>query len=333
MKLSDLKNFRDFFWNLPLVKASLDWTQQHSLPGFFKVPIYDVLVFLFNEVRRFDLLTRANSIAFSFFLALFPSIIVIFTLVPYFADYILSFFNFTTQNFLDVLQNEIRQVLPGEKGVGTLLFDTISDLATTERAGLLSFGFALAIFFASNGMLSMMRSFEKSHLTTFKKRHPLKKRGIAILLTLQVGFLLIVSVFLIILGREIIGWLSEYIRGAGFSTVGIYIIRWVAILSLFYISIAIIYRYGAATYRKFSIFSPGATLATILSIISSVAFSFYVDNYGAYNRIYGPIGTIMVVMLWIQLNALVLLIGFELNASIAVNRDLKEELPDEELEE
>ncbi|MEL6274746.1 MAG: YhjD/YihY/BrkB family envelope integrity protein, partial [Bacteroidota bacterium] len=93
------------------------------------------------------------------------------------------------------------------------------------------------------------------------------------------------------------------------------------------------YRFGAATYQRFSYFSPGVTLAAILSLLTSVAFSFYVDGfnrYDTYARFYGSIATIIIVMLWLQLNSLILLVGFELNASIAVNRDLKAIIQEEE---
>jgi membrane protein len=96
------------------------------------------------------------------------------------------------------------------------------------------------------------------------------------------------------------------------------------IVIFYYFCIAFLYRYGAATYRRFSFFSPGTTLATLLCILSSWAFSFYIDEfnrYDSYAKFYGSITTIIIVMLWIQINALVLLIGFELNASIAVNSD------------
>ena len=101
------------------------------------------------------------------------------------------------------------------------------------------------------------------------------------------------------------------------------IFRWLVIVALFYFGIAFIYRYGVALKRKLPWLTPGATLATILSIISSLLFSFYVNAFNTYNQIYGSIGTIIVLMLWIQINCMVLMVGFELNASIAVNRDLK----------
>lgn len=102
--------------------------------------------------------------------------------------------------------------------------------------------------------------------------------------------------------------------------------RWMATLSLVYFSIGVLYRFGASLSRKISIFSPGTTLATVLSVIASLGFSYYVNEFGRYDQLYGSIGAIMVFMLWIQLNALALLIGYELNASITGNRDLKKRI-------
>ena len=326
-KLPSLEKIRDFFLNLPIIQAVIQWSKEHSLPGFFKVPLYDVIIFLFNEFRRFDLFTRANSMAYSFFLALFPSLISLFTLLPYLRQYLLRFLP-DNENMEDIIKTEIMRFLPGN--VGLELTQFIEDLTTNPRVGLLSFGFVLAIVFASNGMIGMMKSFEKSHTKTFKKRSVFRKRAIAIFLTFQLAVLLIASVILIIVGNLIISMLSEYIKLSWFSEMSIYFVRWVVIIMLFYTQISIIYRYGAATRIRFKMFSPGATLATILCILSSVAFAWYVNNLGKYNELYGSLGTIIVLMLWIQINSFILLIGFELNASIAINRDLKEQIKEED---
>jgi membrane protein len=138
------------------------------------------------------------------------------------------------------------------------------------------------------------------------------------------------SVLLIILGDIIINWVADFLQLDNMTERTIELFRWLVILTLFYFSIALIYRYGAALRTRFRWITPGASLATILSIITSVAFSFYVNSFGTYNKVYGSIGTIIVLMLWIQLNCLILQIGFELNASIAANRDLKTEVKEEE---
>ena len=319
MKLPKVSEIQAWVFALPIVKQLIDWSKTHSLPGFFSVPLYDVLVFIINELKHYALVTRANSMAFSFFLSLFPSLISLLTLFPYFEKYILYYLpagqNFDTIFF--TLEQQFSEIIPGE------VFQTVKDVATTPRFGLLSFGFFLAIFFASNGMLAMMKGFEKSYNTTFRQRSALEKRGIAISLTFLVGFLVLASVVLVILGRMLFGQFLTYINADGFTATVFFLIRWLAVLLFFYFGISLIYRYGAATHQKFRIFSPGAMLATVLTILSSVGFSFYVEYFDTYNKLYGSIGTIIVVMLWIQINCFILLVGFELNASIAVNRDLK----------
>ena len=324
MKSPTLKEIETYITNHPLVVGTLRWTKTHSFPGFFKVPVYDVFVFIYHESRRSDLLTRANSMAYSFFLSLFPTLILLFTLLPYFQKYIFSYLP-EGDGYYEVMEEQIQELMPGS--AGDSLFDFIHDITSNPRFGLLSFGFILAIYFSSNGMITLMKSFEKiDQVETFKSRGGLKNRGMAILLTFLLGLLLIVSVILIILGNNVIDFLSDYIRLDFFAKYSLYAVKWFVILGLFYTSIALIYRYGSAMYRKFPFFTTGTSLACVLSVLSSVAFSFYVDNFGAYNKFYGSIGTVIVLMIWIQLNAFILLIGFELNASIAVNRDLKKQV-------
>ncbi len=323
IKIPDQKQVVDYMMHRPFIRRLLEWAKTHSLPGFFKVPIYEVVIFVYNEVRSFDLFTRANSIAFTFFLSLFPALLSLFTLLPFLQQYFLRFMP-QGESFEEYLREEIGRIMPGS--AGQTLLDFVVEITTKPKIGLLSFGFILAAYFASNGMLSMMRSFEKSYKTTFRQRSGFKMRIIALLLTGLLGGLVIGSVILVILGNVILEWLSMLITIDGFTAVGFELLRWISIIFLFYFGISIIYRYGAATYKRFHIFSPGATLATILSLLSSLAFSLYIDEferYETYDKFYGSIAAIIIVMLWIQLNSLILLIGFELNASIAINRDLK----------
>lgn len=288
----------------------LDWARAHSLPGFSGIPIYDVIEFIIEEVRKQDLVTRSNSMAFSFFLALFPAIMALFTLVAYFPLF---------ESFQATLHDQIDQIMPTR--AGEALYERIEDIATRQRGGLLSLSFALALLFSSNGLKAMMRGFEKSHHQTFKNRNFIEKQVVAIQLTLILGFLLIASVALIVVGNLLIGPLLHAIRADALTSLMLNVLRWIAVLLLLYFGISAIYRYGASTRRKMRWFSPGTTLAAVLSMLASLGFSFYVDHFGRYHELYGPIGAIIVLMLWLQLNSFSLLVGFELNASIAVNRD------------
>lgn len=310
------------------------------MPGFFKVPFYDVVVFILNELKRHALATRANAVAFSYFLSLFPLILFVFTLIPY----VLPHFDFlilpnlteeqkiyfqgtnevdfagTIVNLIDETIQEVK-ILPVQ--VRMDLVEYVGKLATKSRAGQLSIVLLLTIFFSSNGMMTLFRGFEKSHKSTFKKRSGIKKRLIAIALTLLMGLLVLLSALLVVIGRIPINSILHFIHLDRFSPALIYLLRWIAIIGLFYFGISMIYRFGAATFRRFNWFSPGASLATLLCLLTLLGFTFFVDRFGAYDKLYGTVGTIIVVMLWIQINSFILLLGFELNASIAVNRDLK----------
>jgi len=301
----------------PLWLGLLRWSKTHSLPGMYRIPLYKIGRFLYQEINSADLNTRANSMAFSFFLSLFPAIIVLFTLLAYTPLY---------ATFGEVLQLAITEIMPGD--AGDMLFKTVQDVATIPRSGLLSFGFFLAIWFASNGMITMMVGLEKEYAEAFRRRNELEKRLIAIQLTFLMALILVLSVVLVILGNTILHYVFQFIRADFITRWLLLLFRWIVVLALFYAGISTIYRYGSSTHRKIPFFTPGATLATLLSILSSWGFSFYVDNFNAYNKVYGSIGTLIVLLVWLQLNCLIILIGFELNASILVlraRRKLKQE--------
>lgn len=339
LKIPSAKQIQDFIFQLPIIVNLINWSKAHSFPGFLKVPIYDVIVFILNEIKRDALVSRANSIAFSFFLAIFPGIIFIFTLIPFILPYfdflILPYiqedllvrsingevdFNETIIRQISFLLSEVK-ILPENAREG--MTEMFSKLATQTHQGRLYLVLILAIFFSSNGMMTLFRGFEKSHPNTFKKRNIFKKRFVAIMLTLVIALMVLVSVFLVVLGQTPLQLLLDYLGATRFQTFLVQVLRWVVVISLFYAGISVLYRYGASTFIRFKWFSPGATLATILTILTSLVFSIYVEDFGRYNDLYLSFGTVIVVMLWIQINAFILLVGFELNASIAVNRDLK----------
>ena len=321
-KLPSIADIKEYLTQHPVWLGLLKYSKENSFIGFHGVPIYDVIVFVYHETLRDDLFTRANSVAFSFFLSLFPSLLTIFTLVP-FALNALEVWYPGLKNFQSTLDEEISQVMPGQAGEFVLAF--VQEITNSPRLGLLSFGFLLAVYFSSNGMLALMQAFDKSYVKTFKRRNWVKKRLIGAGLTLLVGLFIVSSTVFVIMGDFIIYWVAEALNLGNITAFFLGLLRWVVMLSLYYITIGTLYRYGAATIKKFSYFSPGVTLATVLSLATSVAFSFYIDGfdrYDTYIKFYGSIATIIIVMLWLQLNALILIIGFELNAAIAVRRDL-----------
>ncbi len=325
MKKTDyLLRVYHYFTRHPVWLRLLEWSKTHSLPGLQRIPLYSLIVFINKETRDDAITTRANSMAFSLFMAIFPSIIVLFTLLPYTPLYEMKVsVNGHEEQFEDLLHDNIEEVMPGE--AGEMLFSTIKDIATKPKSGLLSFGFFLALWFASNGMLSMIHGLEKDYKATFKRRTDFQKRLIALQLTFLVGVVLIASVIFVILGNTILYFVFQFVKVDVLTRMAFFTLRWVVVVLLFYTLFSTIYRYGSSTRRKIPFFNSGAMLATFLSILSSWGFSFYVDNFGNYNTLYGSIGTLVVLMIWIQLNCMILLIGFELNAGIAVLRDRGQE--------
>ena len=295
--------------NLTVTQQIIHWSKTHSLPGLKRIPLYNLVRFLIDEANNDTLITRANSMAFSFFLAIFPGMIFMITLLPYlpYGD-----------NFFITLQDSIKEIMPGESG--SWVFETIQDLLKNQRANLLSFGFLLTLWFSSNGTLSMMNGLKKDNDKVFRKDNAWKQRLIAIQLTFMLAFTLFASVVLVILGNIILNFVFSYIKADFITKVTFFAFRWIVITLLFYTGISFIYRYGASTRKRIHFINAGATLATLLSMGASWGFSFYADNFSTYNTVYGSIGTIIAFMLWIQINCTILLIGFELNAGIAVIR-------------
>ncbi len=307
------KYFNIKFWReYPLVKKTVRWTKNTSIIGLDGVPIFNVVKFIFDEAKDDSIITRANSMTFSFFIALFPSIIFLFTLlplIPTIAEYTLD------------VRESVRGLLPETSE--EYIFTIVEDIVARPRSGLLSFGLVLAIFFASNGMLSMISGFEKiDHRTTFRRRNWIKKRIVAVGLTIVVSTLFIISSALIVLGHVIINYLDLLFELDNWAILGFGALRWLIIILLIYNIVAIIYRYAPPVRRRFSYFSVGTNIATFLIIAVSVGFSYFVSNFGRYNELYGSIGALIVTLLWFNLICFILLVGFEINASIAVNRDL-----------
>lgn len=308
-----MNKIKAWLWHLPLVERIVEHSKHTTLIGFNGLPIYTVLDFFFKEIQKEHLNTKSTSLAFSFFLALFPATIFLFTLIPY----------IPVNNFQDQLLSILGQILPSNayEAVQT----TLTDIIKNKNGGLLSFGFVAALFFSSNGLMALMRNFNKASLIS-DKRPGWKKRRTAIVLTVVISIMLIIGVSLIIAGNYIINRLEalELIQGA-LTKYSLMMVNYVIILLLFFSIISTLYYFGPATTKKFKFFSAGATIATVLSIVTSLGFAFYVNNFSSYNKVYGSIGTLIVIMIWLYLNSMILLIGFELNASINI---LKRNLPE-----
>ncbi|SDC09303.1 YihY/virulence factor BrkB family protein [Williamwhitmania taraxaci] len=281
------------------------WAKEVSLPGFYKTPIYDVVVFFFRGIMQGSLTTRASAIAFSFFLAIFPSIIFLFTLIPY----------IPVDNFQGQFFSMLKALIPGNAFAA--LESTLLEVITLKSGGLLSFGFVAALFFSTNGVNSLLGAFNATY-HRIVIRNIWSQYIVSILLTIFLTFLISLATALIIFGQLALSYLDAHnIIKDGIVIWLLIISKWLIVLILFFFSIAMLYYFAPADRIKFRFFSPGASLATFLIIVTSVGFSAYVNNFGQYNKLYGSIGSFMALMLWLYFNAIALLLGFELNASIS----------------
>ena len=185
----------------------------------------------------------------------------------------------------------------------------------------MSIGFVLALFFATNGIHTLMQAFNKSSLIV-ETRTWFKQRYIALNLTLLIAFSLLLGVAVMVIGEFVINYLKVglNLKEGKFWIYSIMVSRWAIIIVVYFVTISLLYRYGPANSKKWKFFSAGSWFATILAVLSSVAFSYYINNFGTYNKLYGSIGTLLVMMLWLYLNSLILLIGFELNASLDLSK-------------
>jgi membrane protein len=277
-------------------------SQKIRLPGFQGIPLYDVLKFFFQQIRKVGITERAAAISFNCVMAIPPIIIFLCTLIPYLP---------ISNEFIRQLHGLIRDVIPGEKN-NSAIIKFIDDIIKKPKNDLLSLGFLLALFYSSNAVLGIMRAFDKNYLG-FKKRKMINRRVTALQLTSVLFVLMFASLLVLIMQSSVLklfGLKNAMVRQIiGYA-------RWVVIVLLFFGSVSFIYRYAPFVHKRWKLINPGCILATTLMLLFTVFFSYWVNNFSNYNKLYGSISTILILMLLIYFNSLVLLIGFELNVSI-----------------
>lgn len=295
-------NKRSYFQrNYLRIKA---FTRNLVLPGFDNVPLYKVSTFFIKGLQNGAITTRASSIAFNFFLALIPATIFIFSILPY----------IPIKNFTETLLEIIRDILPGNVSHTSTFI--IEDIKQHQKGGIITLGFLLSIFFATNGVAGIITSFNKTY-HVHETRKPLKIRLVSLLLVFLLSVIAIFSITFIIMGKNAFMYLLEnqYLQ----SNVTMNIIRfsrWIIVALMFFFIISFIYFYAPAKRGRYRFMSAGSTLATILSLIVSIIFKYWFNHFVKFNILFGSIGSLMVILLWLYFISIILLIGFELNASI-----------------
>ncbi len=280
--------------------------------------LYLVMAIFIKKLKNNDLQVKASAVAFNFTLAIFPAILFVFTLVPYLPiqdlrEQIIAFFDDLTPNSMN-----------------TTIRETVVDIISKPRGNLLSFGFLSALYLASNGVNALIDAFNSCYHGAVKKRNFFVKRGVATMLTFLLSFILFFTIVALISGRVILDSLVSYnLLDENYIYYMIDVFRYLVVILMFFSGTSALYYFAPSIPRRWSFMSPGSILATTLIIGFSIGFSFYIDNFSTYNKLYGSIGVMLGVMLWLLAISYVLLIGFEVNSTIDVAKDRLQKLQEE----
>lgn len=316
---SDLSKISLFLNNK--ARWAIDRAKQISLPGFESIPIYDVIVFFARGIQKGALTTRASSVAFHIALACLPLIIYFFTLIPY----------IPILNFQEGVLSMVESMLPSN--VYGLLENTLRDMFIKRKA-LQLLGILIALYFATNAINVLIVAFNNTY-HAIETRSWIERRAIAAFLVIIMFVLITTAVSLIIFSRSATNLLeSKEIIQKAFTLYLFRIGKWIIIIAMIYSALSFLYWLGPSRKMRWKFYSAGSTLASVLVILTSLIFSSIINNFGQFNKFYGSIGTLMVILLWLYFNSIALLIGFELNASIkGAKLEMNNELPEDITEE
>ncbi|MBS1782061.1 MAG: YihY/virulence factor BrkB family protein [Bacteroidetes bacterium] len=300
---------KQWITNLPVVKRILQTAQTTYPKGFEGLSLYQVGVFFFREIGNNKLNDRSAAVTYNFLMAIPPTLLFLFSLIPY----------LPLGNVQFTIIDTINQVMP-QTAVRESLISVLDDFLNHERRDLLSFGVLLTLFYSSNGMMGLMRSFDRS-LPVYVKRTGLKRRWTAIKLTIMLLCVAIISLGVLIIQTNAV---NSFLLGLFNSLLLIKFISLIVVVGVIFCSISIIYAYGPSLTHRFKFVSVGSVFATITNIIATTVFFFLVNNFINYNKVYGSIGTLIAFMAWMWINTLVILIGYELNLSILLAKSTNE---------
>lgn len=301
----DIKKITEKLTQYRLVKNAERISKNLILPGFQGLALYEVIMFFFKGLAKGSLPERAKSLSFSFFLALFPAMLFFFTLIPY----------IPVEGFQQTLMETIEGFLPPKTFENAR--QTIEGIVVRKNSGLLSLSVFLALVFSTNGTTAMIEAFNSTY-HAIETRSAFKVRLMAVYFVILISLILIVSMVVIIISSDLLEFLLD--RGWIEDRITIWVIgvaKYLIIVAMVFFTVSVIYYYAPSKRQRFRFLSPGSILATSLFVLATLGFDFYVNNFSQYNALYGSIGSLIIFMLWINFNSLILLLGFELNASIS----------------
>ena len=310
----------EFIYRLPVIRTIIRFSKRFRPFGFEGISLYEVSRFFIQHIKKGSLNQRAAAISFNFIMALPPSFILLFSLVPLFH---------VADQFYNEVNSFVREITPNA-ATRDAVENFLSDFFKRPKNSLLSIGFITSLYFSSNAVLGIIHSFNQS-IHEKESKAFFAYRWKAIRLTFVIILIFIASILLLITQGALFNWLLLLLKiDSVFIKWLIIIVRWVVIVGLFFYSIAFIYRHAPSVEKKWKLISPGSIVASALIILFTFMFSYWINNFAAYT-IYGSIGTILILMIFVNFISLVLLIGFELNLSIKLLKRQSDKRLNEEM--
>ena len=273
-----------------------------------KISLYFILRTFIQKLGKDELLERANAVAFSFTVAMFPAILFLFTLIPYIHKVIPSVDNESIITF-------VGQIMP--PSMYAVVESTVFDIVSHSRGDLLTFGFILSLFLATNGTMSLLAAFNSRYKMSHKRSY-LRTRLVATWLTFVLAVVVISAIVLLVIGEFVVVYIVDHspVDIDDFSIYGLLFTRFLVLFIVFWVAISSLFFFGPEVHSNWNFFSIGSFTATILSLIASYTFSAYIAQFGTYNKLYGSIGVMIALMIWIMILSIILLVCYELNAAI-----------------
>jgi membrane protein len=300
-----LRKIKNYILRSLLSKKIIAFLDSKPFPGNKEVSWYAVTEFFLRWVDTRDIGIRTSALSYTFMLALFPSVIFIFTLIAY-----LPFGN----NANEIIAF-LATVIP--KNTFNAIKLTLIDILENQRGGLLSLGFFTAMYFSTNGFVKLMKMLDRYDPAKRKRRTFWKTRIVALILSVIVSISLFLSVLFLTLGSYAINVLNEFKYFPSAFTPGLLMLfNYLIVVFIVLFIVSAIYFLAPSATNKWRFFSPGSIFASAVIVITTIIFSAYVNQFNTYNKVYGSIGALIVVMLLIYINTYILLLGHELNVAI-----------------
>lgn len=301
-------DFQKKILGLPVIQRLLNLSKRIILPGFQGVSLYDAGSFFIENMNRINLDDRCAAVTYNFLTALGPTLLFLFTLIPY----------LPLNNVQITILTTLKLIIPNKETYDSVSH-VLNDFLNKEQRSLLSFSLLLTLFFSSNGMMGLMRYFDKDE-KVYVVRNNFQRRWAAIKLTVMLMTVVLISIVVIILQTEMVNSILEQIFG---NLLAIKLFSLLILFFIIYSSISFIYIYGPSLTHRIRFISVGAVFASVLCVLSSAIFFYAVNNFLNYNKVYGSIGTLIAFFVWLSINTRIIMLGHDLNVSILMGKTHK----------